>query len=268
MRFELHDVSFGYNHRMLFNHLEVSVEDNTTLTILGPNGVGKTTLLRCMMGLRHWESGCTMIDGRNLTTIASKELWQRMSYVPQAKRSPFSYNLLDMVVMGLNAESKMFSVPSHADYRRAYDVMEWLGIEDYARCNTDEISGGQLQMAFIARALVSEPEALILDEPESNLDMRNQLRVLQAIERIVARGKTTCIINTHYPEHALQLSTSTLFLGAGGHWLLGKTQDVVSERNIHDFYQVYARIIPVGVGKNCRAVYPYRLAEEPLREET
>lgn len=262
MNIEVREGTFGYGARTVLDHIDLPVRENKVLTILGKNGVGKTTLLKCMMGFLHWRSGGTWLDGKPLSSYPHKEIWKRISYVPQAKRSPFAYSVIDTVVMGLNANSKTFSVPSRSDYDRAYAVLERLGMTSIAEKDCGDISGGELQMTLIARALVSDPAILILDEPESNLDMRNQLRVLGTIEGISATGSTTCVINTHFPEHALSISDDTLFLGPGGMRLLGATKDVVTEENIRKFYEVEARVVPVSIDIGERStIYPYRIID-------
>ena len=280
MGIEVRNASFGYGSEPVICGLNLPVRDNRVLTILGRNGVGKTTLLKCMMGFLKWRSGETLLDGRPLKSYSLSQVWSRISYVPQAKRSPFAFSVLDTVVMGLNASAKAFSVPSREDYEKAHAALADLGVESIADKDSSEISGGELQMVLIARALVSDPRILILDEPESNLDMRNQLRVLGAIQKISERGTTTCIINTHFPEHALLVSDDTLFLGGGSHMLLGPTPDVVTRENIRDFYGVDAAIVPVGTDlisggagecaggasgsgeRGHRTVYPFRICPD------
>ena len=261
MKLEVRNGSFGYRSRSIIDGLDLAVPENAVLTILGPNGAGKTTLLKCMMGFLHWNRGDTYIDGRPLGNYGHAELWKSVSYVPQAKHNAFSYSILDTVVMGLNAGSSLFSAPSKADYTRAYSMLERMGIAHLAQQGCNAVSGGQLQMALIARALVSDPKILILDEPESNLDMYNQLKVVEAIERIAANRTCTCIVNTHFPDHALAISDETLFMGRDGQRLLGPSRNVITEANIERFYGVRARVAPVAtdLGER-RCVVPYALA--------
>lgn len=262
MGIEVRGGTFGYGAERIIEGLDLPVRDNKVLTVLGRNGVGKTTLLKCMMGFLKWDKGETLLDGKPLSSYPVRDVWKRVSYVPQAKRSPFAFSVLDTVVMGLNAMGGAFSVPSKEDYAKARDVLDELGMGAIADKDTSAISGGELQMVLIARALVSDPAILILDEPESNLDMRNQLRVLGAIEAISAKGRTTCIINTHFPEHALLVSDDTLFLGGKGRMLLGRTADVVTSDNIREFYGVEAVVVPVelpGEGRERQTIYPYRI---------
>lgn len=243
------------------NNVDMKVEQGQIFGIIGPNGAGKTTLLKCMMGFLHWNRGDTYIDGQPLGNYGHAELWKSVSYVPQAKHNAFSYSILDTVVMGLNAGSSLFSAPSKADYTRAYSMLERMGIAHLAQQGCNAVSGGQLQMALIARALVSDPKILILDEPESNLDMYNQLKVVEAIERIAADRTCTCIVNTHFPDHALAISDETLFMGRDGQRLLGPSRNVITEANIERFYGVRARVAPVAtdLGER-RCVVPYALA--------
>lgn len=261
MRIEVRNGSFGYRGRLLYDHFDLAVRENKVLTILGPNGVGKTTLLKCIMGFLPWRTGGTYLNGRELSTCRHRDVWTHISYVPQAKQSPFAFSVLDTVVMGLNAEKRLFSSPVKEDYERAQATLDWLDLGSIAHCSCNRISGGQLQMVLIARALVSEPEVLILDEPESNLDMCNQLRVLSAIQRIAEQGTTTCVINTHFPDHALMISDDTLFLGEGGVREFGSTSEVITEENIERFYRVRARVVSVDLDSDiAHTVFPYRLA--------
>jgi len=113
----------------------------------------------------------------------------------------------------------------------------------------------------MARALVSEPELLILDEPESNLDMKNQLQIINAIEKVAADFKTSCLINTHFPNHALKISDTTLMLGYGNKQTMGKTLDIVTEENIREYFDVDARVVSLQVEeKNYHTIFPYQIS--------
>lgn len=151
MKIAVENGSFGYGKIPILSDIDLAVRENKVLTILGPNGVGKTTLFKCMMGFLKWKTGMTLLDGRPMKEYSHLEIWSKVSYVSQAKRNPFAYSILDTVVMGLNAEAGAFSCPSHADYERAWNQLEWMGITDIASRNCNEVSGGQLQMALIAR---------------------------------------------------------------------------------------------------------------------
>ncbi len=260
MTLEVRNAAFGYGKTPILKEVNLSVADNSVVTILGPNGVGKTTLLKCIMGFLKWHSGETLLDGKPVCGYSGKEFWKKISYVPQVKKSVFSYRVLDTVVMGLNTNQNFFAIPKQEDYEKAIKVINTVGAAKLADKYCDELSGGELQMVMIARALVSEPELLILDEPESNLDMKNQLCVLNMIEHISRDLQTSCLINTHFPNHALRISNQTLLLGYGDEKLFGNTPDLVTESNIRHFFSVYSKIVEFKVEEQYfRTIFPYKI---------
>ena len=184
MILEVKNGSFSYGKREILRNISFDLEEQKIMTILGPNGVGKTTLLKCIMGFLPWNGGEARILEKNLKAYSDRELWKQISYVPQAKRSAFSYGVLEMVVMGLDKENSFFYTPKKDQFDKANEMLKELGVGKLAGRYCNELSGGELQMVMLARALVSGPKLLILDEPESNLDMKNQLRVLDAISYI------------------------------------------------------------------------------------
>ncbi|WRS26734.1 ABC transporter ATP-binding protein [Oscillospiraceae bacterium MB08-C2-2] len=260
MKLEVRQGSFDYKDKAVLKDINLVVEKDQILTILGPNGVGKTTLLKCLMGFLKWKQGETLIDGRPFASLSRKELWQKISYVPQAKKNAFAYSVEDMIVMGLNSHLGFFDSPGKKDYQKAQEIMERIGIFHLAKKSFGKISGGELQMVLIGRALISQPEVLILDEPESNLDMRNQLKVLGLIESIKRDFHASCIINTHFPNHALKISDKTLMLGYGNLQQVGDTRQVATEQNIERFFGVRSKILPVDINSVCfSALFPYEI---------
>ena len=264
MILEVKNGSFSYGSREVLKDVSFHLEEQKIMTILGPNGVGKTTLLKCIMGFLEWNSGGTMISGKSLTEYSDKEHWRKISYVPQAKQSVFSYGVLEMVVMGLDKENGFFYSPKKEHFERADEMLKELGIGRLADRYCNELSGGELQMVMLARAMVSGPELLILDEPESNLDMRNQLRILDAIEYASKEKNTACVINTHFPSHALRLSDKTLLLGRGFKQKFGSTEEIITEENVEEFFRTRAKIVDFAAeGKTYRIIAPYRIADAP-----
>lgn len=260
MKLEVCNGSFGYGKHRILKDISFEVPDNTIMTILGPNGVGKTTLLKCIMGFLKWNEGENYIDGKPLSSYPSQVFWQRTSYVPQAKRNVFSYDVIDAVIMGLNSKQNFFSMPKKEDYEKARKLLEKMDIGKLADKSCNELSGGELQMVMIARALISEPELLILDEPESNLDMKNQLQVVNTVERVAKEYKTSCIINTHFPNHALKISDTTFMMGYNNKHMLGKTLDIVNEENIKEYFGVESKILSLDVNeKKYHTIFPYKI---------
>lgn len=262
MKLSVKNGNFGYEKNPILKDINFEIQDNSIMTILGPNGVGKTTLLKCIMGFLKWNSGENYVDDKPLSSYSSKMFWQRTSYVPQARRSVYSYRVVDAVMMGLNSKQSFFSTPKAEDYEKAIHVLDMLGVSKLTDKYCDELSGGELQMVMMARALISEPELIILDEPESNLDMKNQLQIVNTIEKIASDFNTSCLINTHFPNHALQISDSTLMLGYGNKQIMGKTKDVVTEENIMEYFDVCSRVVSFHVeAKEYKTIFPYQIAE-------
>lgn len=235
--------TFSYDKRKILKDISFDLKEEEVMSILGPNGVGKTTLLRCLMGFLKWDMGKALLFGKDINKYAEKELWENLSYVPQVKKSVFSYGVLEMVVMGLDKENSFFHIPTKEDYDKAYETLKELGVEKLSNRYCDELSGGELQMVMIARALVSNPKLLILDEPESNLDMKNQIRIIEAIKHINVNKKSACIINTHFPSHALQISDKTLFIGSDYKTTFDESSKAITEDNLQKYFQIKAKIL-------------------------
>ena len=234
--------SFAYKGGpQILKDINVEVRAGEILAVLGPNGAGKTTLLRCMMDMLHWDTGRSLLAGEDIRNMPASTLWRRMAYVPQARSAATSYTAFQTVLLGRSARIGAFSSPKKGDMEVAERVMKRLGIWELADKPCHAISGGELQMVLIARAMAAEPEILVLDEPESNLDFRNQLVVLDTMTSLAAEGMA-CIFNTHYPAHALQRADRSLLLTKGGMSIYGPTKYVVSEDDIRSIFGVNAVI--------------------------
>ena len=238
MKLEVRNASFSYGKRKVWENVNFTVESNEILAILGPNGAGKTTLLKSIMNLLSFDTGEALLNGRDMKTIPHKELWKQIAYVPQAKQGSPS-NVRDMIVLGRSAHLSLFGQPTKYCYELADNIISELGIEHLAHKNCNELSGGELQMVLIGRALISEPKLLIMDEPESNLDYRNQLQVLEMIKKI--SDKTTCILNTHYPEHALRYAHKALIV-CRGKSSFGPVEEVITEENLKEAFLIEVHI--------------------------
>lgn len=261
MTFAVEHGSFAYPKREILTDISFTVESGEVLAVLGSNGVGKTTLLRCMMGLLPWKSGRTVIDGKPLESYPYRELWSRISYVPQAKGAAFSYSAREMVLLGRSAHLGTLQQPGKRDMGIADQAMEEIGISHLAGKGCNQMSGGELQMVLIARALAAEPQLLILDEPESNLDFKNQLIILETIWKLARERGISAIVNTHYPAHALKLSDKALLLNREGPNWYGPTAQVISEENMRCSFGVNVSIHDFEVGDVCyHTVVPLSIA--------
>lgn len=246
MRLRTENASFAYpgktdeEKRYLFRDVNIDLEGGGIMAILGPNGSGKTTFLRCLMGMLKWTSGKSYFDDKDTNTLSSKEFWSKVSYVPQQRMATSSFTAFESVLLGRSGQIGFLSTPKKSDIEAAEKIMEELGIIAYKNRDCNTLSGGEFQMVLIAKALVSDPELLILDEPESGLDFRNQLVVLNTMDSLKNKG-ISCIFNTHYPKHALQKADCSLILG-GKQAYFGKTSEIVNEKTIEDVFGVKAVI--------------------------
>ena len=165
-----------------------------------------------------------------------------MGYVPQAHKTSFSYTVFEMVLFGKIGHNSYFANPKTQDYEEVEKVLVRMGISELRDKPCNELSGGQLQLVFIARALVNSPKLLILDEPESHLDFRNQLRLMKIIKEYVSEYKISCIINTHYPNYAILFADKCLLLGDDD-YQVGEITEILNEKSISEYFSVISKKI-------------------------
>lgn len=223
---EVNDLSFRYPRaeQPIFAGHSFKLDRGEIMAVLGPNGSGKTTLIKVLLGLLQADRGRITINGRP-------------SYVPQETQSPFDYSVREIVVMGAAGLSGFFASPGPRDYERTEAVLERVGMIDLIDRSFARLSGGQKQMVLIARALVSNPDMLILDEPTSALDYHNQDKVLRAMCDASRQGKTV-IFSTHCPHQALHVSHKVLLVNACTHSLFGDAAEVLSADNLTALYRL------------------------------
>lgn len=199
MKLQVKNGCFGYKDHEVLKDVSFEVEENEVLAILGPNGVGKTTLLKCMMGLLHWGSGESFLNGRSMRKYSQKEISRKIAYVPQSKGISLSYTAFEMVLMGRSARLGLFAQPSREDEAIANAALADVGISFLRDKPCSQMSGGELQMVLIARALCTGPELLVFDEPESNLDFKNQLVILELVKELSGKKGIGAIITPIIP---------------------------------------------------------------------
>lgn len=263
MRLEIKDGCFGYRGgAKILDRVNLQAQSGDLIAVLGPNGAGKTTMLRCMLGFLKWTSGDSLLDGKPIRTIPTRELWRMIAYVPQAREFTSAATAEEAVLLGRNAHIGVFSQPKQADIDFSHAMLERLHIAHLSAKSCAELSGGELQMVLIARALAAEPKILVLDEPESNLDFRNQLIVLETMTELTQQG-ITVIFNTHYPDHALRRSNKALLLHKDGQALFGETHSIVTEETIQNAFRVRTVIGEIETDERVyRSILPLELAAE------
>ena len=230
-------LGFGYGAKAVGRGVDLQVRSSEVLCLLGPNGSGKTTLFKTMLGLLPAQAGSVLLDGVPVADLSRAEIARRVAYVPQAHAAHFPFTVIDMVVMGRTAHLGLFASPTEADRRKALAALATLGIADLADTEYTRISGGQRQLALIARSLAQEAPAIVMDEPTASLDFGNQVMVLSEVKRLAAQGLAV-VLSTHDPDHAFSVGDNVALLHGGGLIAQGKPKDVLTPEQLQSVYRV------------------------------
>lgn len=218
-----------------FRELDFSLAAGEVTAILGTNGRGKSTLLRVLGGLQKPTSG-------------QLALHPRAGFVSQDFAGTFPYTVLDVVLMGRAQHVALFATPGKADIDKALAALDATGMADFAARPITTLSGGQRQLVLIARALAGENAVLLLDEPASALDLKNQDVVLTLLGRLADTQGLAIAFTTHQPNHAVAIADQVLLMLDDGQALFGATGDVMTEASLGALYRIPVRSTRFGAG--------------------
>lgn len=213
--------------------------------VLGANGSGKTTLFRCITGLWRPQEGDIRFEGRSICHCGHAERAKIIALVPQEHEPPFPYSVLEAVTMGRVAHVGLFSIPSRNDRFTAEEAIERVGIGHLRSRPYTKISGGERQLVLIARALAQEAPVMLLDEPTSHLDFKNQILVLKKIKEIAIEKDVTAIMTIHDPNLATLFSDSVVMINNGCVLSQGSPHEVVNEHNLSNVYGIDVCVVAV-----------------------
>ncbi|MDQ1313577.1 ABC transporter ATP-binding protein [Methanothrix sp.] len=205
-------VSLSYNSRLVLGDVSLQLRKGAIVTLLGPNGCGKTTLLKIINGLLRPDSGKVYVDGNDVSRMGQTDMARLIGHVPQTQRSSFPFTALDIVLTGRMPHISALSQPGPRDLEKARQAMDMVGASHLSSRPYTQISGGERQLVMIARALAQEPSFLLLDEPTSYLDFKNQYQVLKMVSQIARDQKVTVVMTLHDPNHALMFSDEVVLL--------------------------------------------------------
>lgn len=242
MRLLVENLSAGYPGHPVLKDVSLHIDSGEILCLLGPNGVGKTTLFKSILGFVKPDSGRVSIDEKELASLPRKELAKYIGYVPQQHEPPFPFRVLDIVVLGRMPHLGALSVPKSKDIQIAEEALESLGISHLADLDYTEISGGERQMVLIARAIAQQPKFLIMDEPTANLDYGNQVKILEKVKSLSRKG-VGLVLTTHSPEHAFLCSTKVALLCRRNELETGEAEAVINPEKLRKAYGIDVRII-------------------------
>jgi iron complex transport system ATP-binding protein len=243
-------LDFGWGERSIGRGVSFHVAPGEIVCLLGANGGGKTTLFKTILGLLPPQGGAVTIDGEDIAKWPARRLAQRLAYVPQAGAGQFAFTIREMALMGRTAHHGPFSPPSAGDFAAVDQALADLGISHLAERDWLRVSGGERQLALIARALAQQAHIVILDEPTANLDFGNQLRVVQRLRLIADRGLAV-VFSTHHPEQAFACADRVAVLHGGGLMAYGSARDVITPEMISTVYGVDVEIVTAGSTTVC-----------------
>ena len=234
---KLGQVSVGYHQQPILHNINLNLAEGKIFCLLGANGCGKTTLIRTLLGFLPPISGEIHIVDKSLSSWLMRDLAKIIAYVPQAHDTPFSYLVIDMVVMGLTPHLSLFAIPGKKAHLMAEESLCRLGISHLKLRQYCTLSGGEKQLVLIARALVQQPKLLIMDEPAASLDFGNKIRLLEQIEQLKSSG-ITVLMSTHHPQHAAAVADEVILLHPEFGAKQGPPEAMLTLTNLSTLYRI------------------------------
>jgi len=230
------DISFAYNGSRVLHQVGLEVPAGSFCALLGRNGSGKTTLLHCLCGILTPESGKMMINNKPAHLINGTARAQCISLVPQETEQIFPFTVLDLVLMGRNPHLRGFAMPGADDEKIAWQALELIGATHLAKRRVNRISGGERQLAAVARALAQQAPVMLLDEPTNHLDFQNQYHLLYQIRRLCRNRNLTVLASMHNPNAVAAVADRVVLLEAGHAVLQGDVESVLTQKQLSRLY--------------------------------
>ncbi len=241
MDLKLDEMGFDYGEHEVLKHITFSVSEPQLVCILGPNGVGKSTLIHCINRILTRTKGTVMVNDRDVNEYKLKELACITGYVPYTATDSFPMTVVDTVMLGRHPHANRKS--NDDDVRMAYQILEKLGIQDLAMRPFNMLSAGQHQKVMLARGLAQEPEILLLDEPTANLDVKHQMDVSRLLYDLAHEQKIVVVMICHDLNIASKYADNIILMHKGTVYAAGRPEEVMTEENIKEVYGVESTVI-------------------------
>lgn len=233
---KIENLNYSYDKKnIILENINLSFEENKIYFLLGKNGSGKSTLIKCILNILNDYEGNIFIDSKNLKTMSRKEISKYLSYVPQEHYPLFNYNVLDVAAMAMANSLKFYEYPNKKDMDRVKEVFSYLNILHLSSKGYSELSGGERQLILIARAILQNSKIILMDEPTSNLDYGNKIRLMQTLNRLKRDGYTI-IISSHDPQDAIFYGDITVLFHEKKILKYGATTDIINSENLTKIY--------------------------------
>ena len=244
---EFDSVSFRYpeSDHPVINDFSLSLESARATAIFGPNGAGKSTLLRLAYGRYRPSTGQLRLNGKPLQEYTRAELGRQVGIVPQREHTPFEYTILEYVLLGRAPYLSPLAMPGDGDCQLARDALIQVGMYEHAERSLHTLSGGELQLVLIARALTQQPRLLLLDEPTSHLDLANKKRLVDCLQRLKASG-VSIFLNSHEPEVVSAIADQIVLINHGRLLFSGAPDEVWTEKMLSATYGISLKVEQVG----------------------
>jgi iron complex transport system ATP-binding protein len=264
---QVEDLSGGYGSRTVVRQVSFSLQPGEWLSIVGPNGSGKSTLLRLLSRVLIPQAGRVVLNGRDLhRQLTPQQAARQLSLLPQQPQIPVGLTVRQLVSLGRSPHQPWWAWPlTRADRQRVEWALEQTGLGSLALRRVETLSGGERQRAFLALALVQEPQVLLLDEPTTFLDLRHQLELLELLQRLQQEQGLTVVTVLHDLNLAIRYSRRVALLGSGQLQALGAPQEVLTPDRVRQVFGLEAEWIPTPVGPQlCPLRSTAQLAARPL----
>jgi iron complex transport system ATP-binding protein len=246
MKLEVRNAEFYYDSTKTsgFKGVNFSLQDGQVMSILGPNGCGKTTLLKCINRLTELHGGSIILDNHDISRLPRNQIARSIGYVPQVHQPAFPFSVLDTVLVGRAPHLGLLESPNANDIEIAEQSLETMGIYHLRDKSYTQISGGERQMVIFARVLTQQPSLLLLDEPTSHLDFGNQTRLLHEVKKLAATG-LPIIMTSHFPDHVFMVSDTVAIMKEGSFIACGQPDEIITESRMQMVYGVPVSILYV-----------------------
>ena len=250
--------------KTILKDISFTVSRGEVVSLLGPNGTGKTTLLLCLLGIHKPGYGSIHLSGSDISSLSARDRAQKMAYVPQASALTFPYSVREVVMMGRIAHLGFGGGPTREDHKSADRAISDIDITHLAEKMFQQLSGGEKQLVMIARALTQNAGLLVMDEPTASLDLANQTRALELVRALSQRGYTI-LMTTHSPDHAFLVSDKVVLIKEGHVMACGTPDDTLTSNSLSALYGIPAVVTEttvISAGRPVKVCIPAINAQE------